>query len=214
MCERHKKYLTETELGAYLDDRLDLEKRESLERGLLSCDQCREEFIALRRVMIRDDVRNITEIPDYLMQKAVNMFPEKRNILDIVLSFVQDSIRIVSCSQDMHQVIPRFAEGLRAGGAAPLEIIVLKKSFEDIDVSFDIEKVDKNLCNIRVSVDDINEEKSSGALRVGLISRGRELVSSLLENGETFLEDIGKGEYVIKIQNRKKIIGEVALKIQ
>ncbi|RJQ49790.1 MAG: zf-HC2 domain-containing protein [Nitrospiraceae bacterium] len=210
----HKKCLTETELGAYVEDRLSPSEREDLEGHLLLCDQCRDEFIAVRRVMIRDDVVDVIEAPDHLMQKVISMFPEKRSILDLVLAFVQDSIKIISCAQDLRLVMPRFAEGLRSGGAAPSEIIVLRKSFEDINVRFDIEKVEKNLCNIRVSVDDIDEKKPQGAIRIGLISRGRELVSGLLENGETFLEDMGKGEYIIKIQNREKVIGEVALKIQ
>ena len=214
MHKQDKKCLTETELAAYVDDKLSAFEREDIERSLSLCDECREEFIALQRVMISKDVTDVGDAPEYLIKKAIRSYPERRSVLDVVLSFVQDSIKVMTCAHDMRLVTPLFAEGLRSGSSAPSEIVVLKKSFDDINVRFDIEKVEKDLCNIRISVDDIDGKKTTGAYRAGLISRGRELVSGLLENGEAFFEDIGKGEYIIKIQHREKVIGDITLKIQ
>jgi hypothetical protein len=92
--------------------------------------------------------------------------------------------------------------------------VVLKKSFEDINVELDIEKVNDDLCSIRVAVDCLETEVLMDTLRVELVSGERELASNLLEGGETFLEDIGTGKYRIKIHRKGKVFGEIALKIE
>jgi len=65
----------------------------------------------------------------------------------------------------------------------------------------------------RIAVDEGMQKASVKPLRVELISNGRELVSTLLEQGETFLEDVGVGQYKIKIHKNGQIFGDIALKI-
>jgi hypothetical protein len=214
MRSDNKRCLSESEFGAYVEGSLSAVKKASINEHLVECQHCRQEFAAINSVIIQKDDMVEEDAPEYLIKKVVGMFPEKSGLFDIVLNLVRDSVRVVYCSHDIDMFMPLPAAGLRSGKAVRPEMIVLKKSFEDIDVELDVEKVAGSLCNIRVTIDDLKAKVLMNTLRVELISEDRELVSNLLEDGETILEDIGSGKYTIKIHKKGKIFGEIALKIE
>jgi hypothetical protein len=209
-----KKCFSAFDIGAYIEGSLSSDQRESFERHLAGCHKCWSEFVAVNRVIMnKDDVVN-EDAPAYMVEKTGMMFPEKSSMLDIALKLVKDSVDVVYRSLDINIFSPLPATGLRSGKTMRPEMIVLKKSFKDIDVQLDIEKVSENICNIRVSVDTLKGRDLIKGLRVELISKGRELISDLLEDGETVLEDISSGRYTINICRKRKILGQIALKLQ
>jgi hypothetical protein len=213
MRSEGRKCLSDSEFGAYIEGGLSSGRKEAIESHLAGCQKCWKEFVAINRVIIREDapVENVLE---YLIEKALGMFPDKISVFDIVLNLLRDSVKVFYCSPDINIFTPLPVPALRGEKAMPPEMIVLKKSFEDIEVELDIEKVAGSLCNIRVAVDDLSRKILMNTLRVELISDDRELVSSLLEDGETVLEDLGLGKYTIRINKKGKTLGEIALKIK
>ena len=210
----HKKCLSDIEMGAYIEGSLSPDMKETFETHFASCDQCWSTLAAVNSVIMNKDDVATEDAPDYMIEKAGMMFPEKSSLLDIALKLVKDSVDVLHRSLDINVFSPLPATGLRSGKTIRPEMIVLKKSFKDIDVQLDIEKVSENICNIRVSVDTLKGRDILKGLRVELISKGRELISDLLEDGETVLEDISSGRYTINICWKRKILGQIALKLQ
>ncbi len=140
--------------------------------------------------------------------------PEKRSLFDIVLDLNQDYVRVDYCTNDINVFTPLPAAGLRSDKIVNPEMVILEKSLGEIDVELFIEKVADNLCNIRVGVDNLKTKVLMNTLRIELISEGKELISSLFEDGETILEDISTGRFTIKIQKKGEVLGEVTLKVQ
>jgi hypothetical protein len=212
----HKKNecLSEHEIGAYMDSTLSSDLREDFEKRLIECKQCWEDFVAISQSIIQKDEISAEDAPEYIINKAIRMYPEKSNLFDIILELVKDSIDIIYHSPGFDILAPLPTAALRSGKTEYPKIMILKKSFEYFDVKLDIEKVNVTLCNIRVVVDDLNKGGLINALRVELISQGRELVSNPLIEGKTYLEGIETGQYTIKIQKKLKVLGEIAIKIQ
>ncbi len=213
MYKHNRKCLNDYDIGAYIDDRLPESEREIIENGVFACKECWEDFIAIKQTIIRGDEEPAADLPDSLIQKAVDMYPEKNRLFNLVVGFVRDSIQIMHSSAGFDISFPQLAGGMRSAEREQPSMVVINKSFDDISVELDIEKTGRDICNIRVAIDEVITRSSVKPLRVELISNGRELVSNLLENGETFLEDIGTGNYNIKIHKKGKIFGEIAIKI-
>lgn len=208
------KCFSETELGALLEGRLSEEEKNAFFNHIFTCRDCRDEFISITGALVQKDSPEFGEVPQHLIEKAVDLFPEKESVFDIVISTVKEGIDLIFSGDDFEMSAPAFAGSLRGKKSKHPEIVVLKKSFEDMDVELDIENVGGDLCDIRLAVDDIRRKILMNTLRVELISGERELASNLLENGETVLEDIGTGNYIIKIKKNGRIFGEIALKIK
>lgn len=210
----NKKCLSEFQLGAYLEGKLPPDEKGSMEMHIMECRQCREELLAVRLVTDAKDDRAFDDVPEHLINKAVGLFPEKKSVFDVVLNMVRDYLDVDYCSNAVNIFSPLPAEGLRSNKTVRPEMIVLNKSFEDIDVELDVEKISESICNIRVTVKNLKAEFLKDTIRVELVSGDRELVSNLLENGETILEDVTVGKYAIKICHKSRTLGEIVLKIQ
>ncbi len=213
MHSESRKCLNEAEIGAYIEGRLSSEGKASFEGHLVECKLCRSEFVAISRVIVGKHTP-AEETPAHLIKKAVDLFPEKTSVFDVIVNLVKDSVKVIYCSRNFNIFTPSLVPALRGENGTHPEMIILKKSFEDIEVELDIEKAAGSLCNIRVAVDDIRKKMLMNTVRVELISENRELASNLLEDGESVLEDVGLGSYTIKIHRKGKILGEIALKIK
>jgi hypothetical protein len=208
------KCLNEFEMGAYVENSLSPDMREEVENHFASCNQCWSEFIAVHRAMISERDVLTGEAPGHLIKEAVAMFPEKSRLSDIVLKLVRDSVDVVFHAHDITLFTPLPASGLRSGKSVRPEMVVLKKSFREMDVQLDIEKVSETICNIRVAVDKGTGKNVLKGLRAELVAAGRVLDSEPLEAGEMVLEDIGTGRYAIRISKKGKVVGEISLKLE
>ncbi|MBI4689540.1 MAG: hypothetical protein HY754_04645 [Nitrospirae bacterium] len=156
----------------------------------------------------------LEDAPEYLIKKAINFYHEKRNLFDIIVNLVTDAINVVHVAHDINVFMPLPAYDLRNTRVSAPIMVVLNKNFENINVELDIEKVADDFCNIKAVVSDIETKALLESLRVELISEGRELVSAPLENGVVILEDVRPGRYIIKINKKGKIMGELSVKIE
>ena len=97
-----KKCFSETEVGAYIDEKLLSEEKAALEKRLFDCKTCGDEFISITGIIAQKDKTESGDVPDHLIEKAVAMFPEKQNVFDIVIGIVKDSLMLVSSANNFH----------------------------------------------------------------------------------------------------------------
>ena len=209
-----KESLTEVELAAYLEGRLSPEKRQQVERVLGSHKGTRDEVAAIRHIISTTGGMPEERVPAHLIEKAVRLYPTKRNLFDIAVSLVKDAVQVVYRSVDVAVNSLQPALGLRNTRMLGPRMVILKKSFADVDVELDIEKVEGSFCNIKVIVADSMTKRPAHNLRAELFSQGRELASELLEQGEVLFEDIGPGVYSVSINKMSRVFGEITLKIE
>ncbi len=210
----YTKCLSDTDFGAYRDGNLSLREKDAIDRHVTACKQCWSDFVAIHRVVLDEQEDESGTVPEYLVKKAIDIFPAEKSFFDVVLGLVKDTFKVVSCSPHLTMEMPVPAGVIRGNHDTCPGIVVLKKSFQDISVELDVEKLNKDLCNIRVSVKDVRESPMNSAFRVELLSQGRELASMPVEGGEALLEDIARARYVIRVTEKGNVLGEISLKIQ
>lgn len=208
------KHLSDFELGAYIEGRLSTEKKELFEKRLTEDKDAMDEFVVINRVIIQKDNLLIKDVPQHLIEKAIKMYPERRNLFDIIVDLGRDIIDVVYASCNINVFTPLPVPTLRNTRALGPRMVVLTKSFDNINVELDIEKTTGNCCDIKIVVVDIETKILMNNLRVELISEGKELASDLLKNGEVIFEDICPGRYTITINKNNKNYGSLAIKIK
>lgn len=201
------------ELAAYFDGRLPAGERQALELHLADHVECRLAVNVLRSVLTAGDDLPAEEAPEHLIKKAIALHPANQENLDLIISFVKDALAVIGKALDVRLLAPCAPAALRTGGTAGVSMIIMKKTFEAITAEVNIEKLRGNTCNINVRVTDNMTRMGMQNLRVGLISEGRELASSLLENGKVLFEDMRRGRYDIVIQKKGVTFGAMAIKI-
>lgn len=211
---RDRKCLSELELAAYMEGRLSQGGKEAIDKCLSECVECRDEFLAINNISAMKDGLPPGEVPEYLIKKAVGMYPGKKGLFDAVVGIAKDSIKVLYCLPDIRAYIPSPAFYLRNARILSPRMIILTRSFSEIEVELDVEKVADNLCNIKVIVADIKTKALMNNLRVELVSGGRELASSPLEDGEVIFEDVGPGLYLIKVYRNGAVFGELTIKLE
>lgn len=201
------------ELAAYFDGRLPAGERQALELHLAEHPECRLAAKVLRSVLAGDDGFPAEEAPERLIKKAIALHPANRASLDLVISLMKDTLAVIGAALDVRLLAPCSPAMLRTGGTAGVSVIIMEKTFEAITAEVNIEKLRGDTCNVNVRVFDSMSRAGMQNLRVGLLSEGRELASSLLENGKVLFEDVRRGRYDIVIQKKGATFGAMAIKI-
>lgn len=201
-------------LAAYLEGKLSATELAAVERRLLDNEECRKTLAAVRNALQPGGSMPDAALPEALIQKAVRLYPGQRDILDLVISAVSDSLNVISAALDVSIETPAPAMAMRAAQARGAAMIVMTKEFDAITAKVAIEKVSRSLCTIAVMVADQITQAPMKDLRIELLSRGRELGSSLVEQGKVLFEEVKPGRYDIVIRNKGAVLGTLAVKIQ
>lgn len=210
----HNRCLSDFELGAYLDGRLSDSEREDLKRRLSQCTECREEVAAIGDIMRRKEAPVDDMMPEYLINKITSAYPGKGSLVDAVLVFMKETVDVIMSGPGIQVSEPLPIFGLRSARAVSPNMIIVTKSFDNIEVELDIERVMGDFCNIKAIVVDSGTKLLMSNLRVDLVSNNRELASDLLENGEVIFEDISSGTYGIRVMKNSRVLGELTIIIK
>lgn len=205
--------LSDVEIGSYIEERLSPEERKAVEKRLEDCNECRKDLIGIRELLGKEDVLQANDAPEHLIKRAINMYPDKEGMFDVVFRIIRDAIEIVRSSTRINVLAPAAGTALRGVKVFSPTMITLTKSFDDIDVELNVEKISGDLCNAKVLVAGTTSKPQVNNLMVELISQGRELASSFPKKGEVIFEDIPYGRYCIKIRRKEKVFGELTFKI-
>jgi hypothetical protein len=201
------------ELAAYFDGRLSADERQTIELHLADHPECRNAVTLLRSVLEAGDDLAADDAPEHLMQKAIALHPANQGGLDLIISLMKDTLAVIGAALDVRLLTPCTPVTLRTGRAAGAAMVIMKKTFDAITAEVNMENLQGNACNISVCVTDGMTPTDMHNIRVDLISEGRELASSLLENGKVLFEDVRRGRYDIVIQKKGATFGTMAIKI-
>jgi len=205
--------IDEIELAAYVDGRLPAGKRASVDLMLSKNEECRETLDIITSVVVGSGDATDGEPPERLVRKAIALYTRKSDVLDLVLSFAGNALSVLRAAFEVRVDFPFAAAALRNSGAANKGMLVMTKTFEAITAEVNIEKLAGRMCNILVAVQDAKTQRPMENLRVELVSQGRELGSSRLDQGKVLFEDVGLGRYDIIIRDNSAAFGTMAIKI-
>ena len=214
MHSEHRKCITDLEIASFIDGRLSPGDKESFEQAIMDCENCWEAYLAVTSVSMNKADLYPEDVPERVIRKAVDLVPEPEAITDIIMSFVRDALKVVYFADDFHMLTPLPAGGLRTGKGESAHLVMLKKSFEDVDVVLEIERLEGNLCNIKIEAAAVRDKGILHNMRIELVSKKRVLLSTLLEDGEAFLEDLATGTYTMRLVTSVKVCGEITIKLQ
>ncbi len=201
-------------LAAYIEGTLPAKELAAVEHHLQGHRECRDIVAALQKDSKMRDSTHGEKVPEALIQKAIRLYPGRRDVLDLVISAASDALNVVSAALDVSLKTPAPAMAMRTTQPRGAAMIVMTKEFEAITAKVAIEKVSRSLCTIAVMVADRATQTPMKDLRIELLSGGRELGSSLVEQGKVLFEEIKPGRYDIVIRNRGTLCGSITIKIQ
>ena len=202
---------TEEMLADYLENRLSEKQGSEMEKHLSDCDTCLE-VVALAQSLLQD--RHLTEfasVPAEVTDAAVQL----------VLSqdpFVSESLpeRIEKALKDLPTKISALLNHRTWGELQPQpvrgpkrkvakDLVLLKKTFQDVRTAIEIEKIGENKAHIRVKL--LLDDTISQTVRVTLKKGEREISSYLAERAQVVFEDIPFGRYSLTIARDGSTLG-------
>ncbi|MGA1866948.1 MAG: hypothetical protein ACMUJM_00215 [bacterium] len=195
-----------------------IERKESFEEAdiikfeehLGRCDEC------FNRLMILEEMLHepLINAPSPLKERVKNLvLPKKANILDLVLSFTADAIRVLRNTGNF--AIPELGlqpvrGGLSSGVERLGDFIKLSKQIENIGVNLQLERIDDSL-KLMIHTLDLKTHESPAGVRLMLFSNDREL-NSVEESEAVFY--VKFKNYFVKIYLHGKQIGIIQLRLK
>ena len=170
-----------------------------MEKHLSDCTICLEELVIANSLFQGGDLPQLDAVPAEVTETAVRLVQD----LD---STVSDSL-----SEKFERAIKtlptRISDFLNHKTWAELQtqpirgsktivakdLVLLKKTFRDMETEIEIEKMGANMAHIRVKL--LLDDKTSQTIRVTLKKGGREIASHLAEGAQVLFEDIPFGHY-------------------
>jgi hypothetical protein len=194
------KCLTEQDLMAYMEGRLSVGKRSKVEQHLSSCDTCLDVLSVSGELDRNNDLYKMDPVPEEVTRKALNT----------VLS-ISESTLLHKASGYLNLLVSKCKEALSnlwllgSPALAPVrgdtkvitdDLILLKRSFLDLNAEIEIEKKDENMALIKVWV--TKDGSPIKNIRITLLENGREVASHFLNGAPAIFEDIPFSRYVLR----------------
>lgn len=92
------------------------------------------------------------------------------------------------------------------------DMVVLKKTFSDLEAEISIEKIDPQVATISVVISKVNPEKAP--VRVSLTTKQREVASYLMGSGDAYFEQVPFGHYTLRFTSNGGVIGQYAFQLK
>ena len=190
---------TDEILADYLQGRLSEKMGSEMEKHLSDCTICLEELVIANSLFQGGDLPQLDAVPAEVTETAVRLVQD----LD---STVSDSL-----SEKFERAIKtlptRISDFLNHKTWAELQtqpirsskrtvakdLVLLKKTFKDIETEIEIEKMGENRAHIRVKL--LLADTTNQTIRVTLKKGDREIASHLAEGVQVLFEDIPFGHY-------------------
>jgi len=205
-------------LADYLENRLLEKERARVEKHLSACSRCLEDLIVAKGLV---GVENGTEpdlAPPAVTEAAVRLVQTEASSCS---SPLPDRIRETARNlvNEVSSLLP--LDDWRGWGLQAIrgpkrirvkDFVRLRRTFEDIDAEIEIERTGENKAQIRVRV--LEAEKLRHLVRVTLMQGGREVASSLAEQGSVLFEDTPFGHYSLTLTGDGLALGTFVFEIK
>ena len=206
-------------LSCYSDGLLEGDDKRSIEEHLLACHDCLDLILLSKRVKREEAHGVIPDTPTRLIERAISLLPERgrdviSGLFDVVLRFAKDSIEIISNPGSLSISYGPVPVPVRGKETLSTNLIYLNKDFSEVESEIEIERAGTEHLDIKVITKSVVSGKPEKGLRVGLFKSGREIASSVAENGEVRFTGLEFGEYAIKITRLGKEVGQISLSLK
>ena len=208
--------LKDEEFIDYLEDRLPDRDRSRAEQHLSECDVCLEEVVAARGIVRGRDPAEFDPVPEEVTKRAIKAIQglEGYSLLEKISGFPKEifSKWFESFKGFFSWRSLRLAPVRSIKTVVSDDLILIKKSFPDLNAEIEIEKVEHDKARIWVKVPKEKEQKNP--LRVSLLKNGRELSSYLVNDSGVFFEDLPFSHYVLLFTRNGLEVGEYSFEIK
>ena len=207
---------TEEVLAGYVEDRLSDKERAKVEHHLAFCDTCLQEVVVARKIIRDSEFFEADTVPDDVTKRAIEAIRVIRgnSMLDGISIYL--NLLLSKCIDTLILLWPWQTPGLAPvrGSKTVIakDLILLKKSFSDLDVEIEIEKRDQDKTSIRVML--LRDNAPKKPLRVTLFKMGREVASFPLNGSAKLFEEIPFGHYVLIFTRKGIKAGEYSFEIK
>jgi len=226
--------ITDEAFSLYLENLLNEREKEDIEEHLIVCKACRQKSIALHKFKEEIQKEDLLTAPMRATEKAKQlvMEPVTHNLVEVVLEFARDTVRIIKNTgsifqpieaslnmslelarerkyvyhQQRHEIIP-------VEGAAWAEAAYFVNEFDGLLVAITIEKVTESECEMKIRTADSSGLPIDG-IRLNLILGEKELASYLTREGYAIFKNLSFNEYSLVIVRNQETVGMINLKLE
>ena len=181
-------------IAAYVEGMGDRKQRDELEVHLAGCDRCLEEVVFCSEPVLEGAVA-----------------PPVRSPVDIVIGFIGDTVRTIRRRADIRLLGIPGALPVRNNTHKAPAFAMFSRNFGEFSAEVQVEKLGGSRGEIRVLA--ARGSLPADRIRVTLVRDGRELHSSVTEEGRALFEDVEFGRIVVKLSDSGTAIGEIGLNI-
>ena len=207
----------EETLADYLGNRLPAAAQQALEQHLCQCGTCLEAIIACAALPEEQDQESIAAIPGRATQKVLSPIgAEGTGLLPALWTRIAAVCR--SLVNSLTEIIFfKQPEAVHVRGnrrAISPNLVVIEKTFEEIQLEIEIEKTGERTANIKVRTISPDAGARVDGARINILKDSREIASFITAGGEALFENITFGEYTITVQHGEKRLGHLLLAVK
>jgi len=183
----------------YLEGRLSAREQVRVERHLSRCDSCLEEILTAEEMLREENRANLETVPEYLTRGIIKKINHQKDdsISGRAISFIQTLLARGPVA--VAAFIPWRRPGLSpVRGTKTIidgSLIALKKSFAELDIEIEIDKVQPGKASIKVTL--VNNDQPPIPTRVTLLKDGREVYSYMVRGTQAHFENVAFGHYTL-----------------
>jgi hypothetical protein len=210
------KCVRDEDLMDYLEDRLSHKERSRVERHLANCDTCLEEAVVTEEMIRGTRDFELDTVPEDVTRRAM-----------VTVRAIGDNSLLDKVSIYVSLLVSKLSDTFtgfwfwKNPGLAPVrgsktviaeDLILLKKSFSDLEVEIEIEKKGQGKASIRVML--LRDDIPTKPIRVTLFKNGREVASYPFNRSTAFFEDMPFARYVLVFTRKGLKAGEYPFEIK
>jgi len=207
----------EETLADYLGNRLPAAAQQALEQHLCRCDICLEAVISGAALTEEEVPESITAIPCSAIQKVLSRIGAEgtrplpalwTRLAAVCRSLVNSLAEIIFFKQ------PAAAHVRGNKRIISRNLVVIEKTFKEIELEIEVEKTGERTANIKVRAISPDAGARVDGVRVNILKDSREIASFITAGGEALFENITFGEYTITVQHGEKRLGHLLLAVK
>jgi len=191
--------MKEETLMDYMKGRLPARAQAEVERHLSSCDACLDEILITEEMLRENSMTNLDTVPENLTRGIIKKINDQKDalILSRAISFLQSLLARGSVAVAGLNLWskPRLAPVRGIKTIIDDSLIVLKKSFADLDIEIEIDKVKPGKASIKVAL--ATDYQPPKPTRVTLLKSGREVYSDMVRGSQAHFENVSFGHYTL-----------------
>jgi hypothetical protein len=209
----------EEQLADYLGDRLSLDERSAIEAHFSDCAGCRDELLTASSIPQSQSHMETDSVPVHVTQNAVKLVaqilsrpsdaltPKDRTFIRKMVGRIAEHFKLIMFNKN------RYATVRGTRGAENGDCYRIRKMFTEVIAEIEIEKVGRQIANIRITL--INNREEASDIRVTLQNSGAREIASYLTSGKfAIFENIPFGHYRIDFFQNGKTIGNYSFEIK